>query len=142
LFNKLCNNGGTPLLNNLLNNLVKRVLNNLFNNLINRLCSPFSLGLPVRIHQPKRACFEKACFDRTCSGPLLQPLGGLSPLAGQQRPRHQGLQGREAAAVHPLLHQSLGHGLVPFGHRRQQTIRQVGAGWRGKAGGQGHGRGG
>ena len=96
----------------------------------NCIGKPFRLRLHLGHHKPKGSS----------SSPLLQPLGGLSPLTGQQRPRHQGLQGREAAAVHPLLNQSLGHGLVPFGHRRQQTIRQVGAGWRGKAGGQGHGR--
>jgi len=110
--------------------LFNRLFTGLFNNLFNNIEKPSKLRLHRGNHKPKGSS----------SGPLLQPLDGLGPLAGQQRPRHQGLQGHEAAAVHPLLHQSLGHELVPFGHRRQQTIRQVGASWRGKAGGKGHGR--
>jgi hypothetical protein len=42
--------------------------------------------------------------------------------------------------MNPLLHQTLGHGLIPFSHRRQQAVRQVWSVCRGKSGGLRHER--
>ncbi len=116
----------------------------LFNSQFNKTRNPFRLHLDRRLQRWGGLTDERFPKRISCAGgftdPLLQPPGCLSSLTSQQRPRNQGLQSSQATAVHPLLHQAIGHGPVPFGHRRQQSIRQVGAGWRGKAGRQGHGK--
>ena len=45
-----------------------------------------------------------------------------SALARAQWSGDQGFEGRQPPAVCPLLHQTLGHGLIPFCNRRQQAV--------------------
>ena len=51
-----------------------------------------------------------------------QPLSRPYSLAHTQWAGDQGFEGRQPPAVRPLLHQTLGHGLIPFCNRRQQTV--------------------
>ena len=70
----------------------------------------------------------------------LQPFDCLYSLAGAKGAGDQGIERHQPATMNPLLHQTLGHGLVSFSHRRQQAVRQVWAVGRGKSGGLRHER--
>ena len=51
-----------------------------------------------------------------------QPISRPYSLAHAKWAGDQGFEGRQPPAVRPLLHQTLGHGLIPFCNRRQQTV--------------------